>query len=502
MRLAEIEQAIRAAVAARDVPAAVQLLERLLILQPQDWEARLFLAGLYRESGRLRDAVLACDSIIAATPGHGGAWLEKAQTLAAGGSLDAAHSCFAEAARLWPANAVTWAGLAGIDAVRGRGEDAREAALRAIRLDPASLPAASALAQSALETGDIEHALPILADALTRTSGPDSARVTALSLMGDLKDRLNDTKGAFAAYKESKSLLRILYRMRFGDRMPAQRALIQRTEASFRETDVDAWPIPSKQVASQGSFSGHCFLLGYPRSGTTLTQTVLAAIPGVATLEERPTLEACDGDLLLADDAMKRLRALDRQAAQPLREAYWHHVAQAKVGGGHYFVDMDPLKGIRLPIIARLFPQADILVMRRDPRAVIWSCFHTNFAMTSAAWDFADLTDCCLHFDALMGLTTLCLERLPLRAHVVRLEDLVTDFEQESRAMCAALALPWSEDLHRFDRTERARKIGTASAGQVRKGLFDSRDQWRRYERHLEPVMHLLEPWIEKFGYA
>jgi hypothetical protein len=162
---------------------------------------------------------------------------------------------------------------------------------------------------------------------------------------------------------------------------------------------------------------------------------------------------------------------------------------------------MDPLKGTRLPLIARLFPDARILLMRRDPRDVVWSCFHTNFAFTNAAMDFTTLEKAARHYDAMMRLIETARERLPLNVHVVRYEALVRDFDAETNALCAFAGLEWSEELRRFDRTAKTRGVSTASAGQVRKGLYDGSKQWERYAEFLEPVMPVLQPWIDKFGY-
>ena len=169
---------------------------------------------------------------------------------------------------------------------------------------------------------------------------------------------------------------------------------------------------------------------------------------------------------------------------------------------GKLFVDMDPLKGIKLPVIAKLFPDARIIVMRRDPRDVVWSCFHTNFAPSAAAYDFTDLERAARHYDALMTLTELCFEKLPLRRFVLRYEDLVRDFDEVTQALCAFLELEWTERLRDFNTSAAKRNVTTASVSQVRKGLYDGGGQWKRYEDQLAPVLPILEPWIEKFGYS
>ena len=139
--------------------------------------------------------------------------------------------------------------------------------------------------------------------------------------------------------------------------------------------------------------------------------------------------------------------------------------------------------------------------MRRDPRDVVWSCFKTNFAATSGTLEYTTLTRAARHYDALMRLTDLALERLPLAIFELDYRKLIHEFDATTQALCEFAGIPWSEDVRRFDRTAQNRGVSTASAAQVRKGLYDGSGQWWPFAQHLEPVMPLLEPWIARFGY-
>jgi Sulfotransferase family len=186
-----------------------------------------------------------------------------------------------------------------------------------------------------------------------------------------------------------------------------------------------------------------------------------------------------------------------------LRQAYWDKVAASRglPPANGTFVDMDPLKATRLPIIAKLFPQARIVIMRRDPRDVVWSCFHTNFALTSASYEFTDLRNAALHYDAMMRLTETCLARLPLTSHILRYDRLVSDFDTVTQELCAFIDVPWSPDMRHFDRTAKARGVATASAAQVRKPLYNGTRQWERYRAFMDPVLPILQPWVDRYGF-
>jgi hypothetical protein len=337
---------------------------------------------------------------------------------------------------------------------------------------------------------------------VARLPKPSNDRSLAWSLIGDAHDKLGECAAAFAAYAQSKA--------DFGaaNAAPAQTVMRHSAFVGAITAGLEAMRWPEDRAGPvPGEAKVHVFLLGYPRSGTTLVENVLASLPGVAALEERPTLSTADSAVLAGDAAsiVDRLSAFaraDEAEIAPWRQVYWNKVIESGVPPGAVgFVDMDPLKGTRLPLIARLFPRARLLRMMRDPRDVVWSCFRTHFAVTSNTLDFTTLEDTARHYDALMRLIAMAEQRLPITLHEVRYDRLVRDFDTETRAMCAAIGLPWNAAMRQFDRTAKARGVATASVGQVRKGLYDGTRQWERYADQLAPVMPILAPWIERFGY-
>lgn len=486
-----------------DQAGAQALLERALAMEPGNPATLTGLAIFHRQNGRLRDAVLACDAAIKAWPDYPDAWLERGAILSSGGSAEAARRSFAQAARLAPNNAAAHAGLAALAARDGAMDEARTCAQRALAIDPGNIVAASALARAEIAGGHPERAHDLLAPRTAAMAEPGFDRMLALSTLGDALDKLGQHAQAYAAYARSKADFAAIHadagagRLRHGE-------FVEAIAQGFAA--VECWPAASGE-STQGA-PRHVFLLGYPRSGTTLLENILATLPGVAALEERPTLAAADRAFLSGTHAevvagLAQFAALGGTDLEQLRRAYWDKVAEAGIPRETAcFVDMDPLKGTRLPMIARLFPEARILIMRRDPRDVVWSCFRTNFAMTSGTLDFTSIERTARHYDAMMRLTQTCLERLPLHFHEVHYHRLVRDFDATTRAICDFLDLEWNEELRRFDRTAARRGVTTASAGQVQRGLYDGTRQWEPYAEFLAPVMPLLAPWIERFGYS
>lgn len=479
--------------------AALPLLQQVLASLPNDPMTLTSLGGVYREMGRLRDAVLSCDAAIAAAPGHAPSWLERGFVMTAGGSIDAAFECYGRAAMLDPSCAAAYAGMAAIAARRGDSDVARRHAEAALALDPGNVIATCALATVEIECGDTEFAVSRLTLLVSVDTDVKPERVLALNLLGEALDKAGQVDEAFAAYRDGKEAFNTLHSPQFAIREQSHRQFIEMiADGVYALDDVQAWAIPSHVTSPK-----HVFLLGYPRSGTTLVENILASLPDTMALEERPTLREADQAFLGDSQGIARLAALTRDGSKQFQEAYWARVtaARAMPPASGTFVDMDPLKGTRLPIIARLFPDARILIMRRDPRDVVLSCFRTNFALTNAAAEFTDLERTARHYDAMMRLIDLCTERLPIRSYTVRYDQIVHNFDNETRAICAFLAVDWSLALRNFDRTAMARGVSTASAAQVRKPLYDGTRQWERYAKYLAPVMPILQPWVNKFGY-
>lgn len=241
------------------------------------------------------------------------------------------------------------------------------------------------------------------------------------------------------------------------------------------------------------------FLLGFPRSGTTLVATILSGVPGVTILEELPTF--ADAAHFLEPGGLARLTALSAAEVAGYREAWWRVARQSGARSAATVVDMDPFKGLQLPLIGRLFPEAPVIIMRRDPRDVVLSCFRHNFAANIGTVEFRTLASTARHYAAIMAVIAACRPWLANPALDLCYETLVAQPDAEAQRLCDFLGLPWSPDLRDVAGLARRRDIGTASAGQLRRGLYDGSGQWRAFAAELAPVLPVLEPWIDALGY-
>jgi hypothetical protein len=166
------------------------------------------------------------------------------------------------------------------------------------------------------------------------------------------------------------------------------------------------------------------------------------------------------------------------------------------------FVDKQPMNSLHLPVIARLFPGARILVARRDPRDVVLSCFRRRFLMNRYTYELLTLEGAARLYAAAMRILDRTGRLAPLSALTVGHEDLTQDFEGAMGQICAFLGLPWSPALASFSGRVRSKAVATPSASQLARGLnSDGVGQWRRYARQLGSIMSTLDPWVERFGY-
>ena len=484
-----------------DYAGAHRLLQKALALAPGDVLVMGAIGAVLRKEHRFGEALAVLDQVVTAEPRHAAAWLERGYTLEALKSDSAAVESYHRAIALDPNLAPALGKLADIAARRGDADSARELAARAVAIDPLQPSATFALATMDIEAREGAKAEDRLKRLLT-SALKEEDRTRSLTLLGDALDRQDRAEEAFDAWCRAQAIFRTTYEPYLAataDR-PSHRAFLETIAAQVERGPPMKKPGPVPQV--DGAAARHVFLLGYPRSGTTLVENILASAPGVVALEERETLCDTEGVLIANDGFMPDLDAVDPTLLAALRRKYWDRVRSwAGDVDGKIFVDMNPLNGFRLPVIARLFPEARILIMRRDPRDVVLSCFRINFVPSPSAYAFSDLEETARHYDALMRLIETCRARLPLAYHEVRYDRLVADFETTVRALADFVGLEWTEKFHAFDRTAQTRGVRTASATQVRKGLYDGGGRWRRYRDQLAPVLPILAPWVERFGF-
>lgn len=337
--------------------------------------------------------------------------------------------------------------------------------------------------------GRFEEALP-LAEAVPPTINP----VRRARLIAEIADRLGRTEMAFAAYSEMNALA---LAARPAPPGPIYRDYVERSIALVTPEWRAAW----REAALVPDPPSPVFLVGFPRSGTTLLDTLLMNMPDLHVLEELPVMNQVDN--ALGDEA--RLATLDDAEANRLRRLYFETLAGiSPPPPGRTVLDKHPLRMARMAIVNRLFPDAKIIMLERHPYDVVLSCFMANFQLNPAMRSFADLEEAARTYDAVFTAWTRAEAALPLNVHRIRYERMVEDLAGEMRPLLDFLGLPWNEKV--LDNQAAAASRGhvrTASYAQVTEPIYKrAAGRWERYRAQLAPVLPILAPWAERMGYG
>jgi tetratricopeptide (TPR) repeat protein len=476
--------------AAGDLDGAIDALGRARRLRPGVAPIQLNYAMLLAAAGRLRESVEAYEAAARLDPGNSAVQLELGRNYAGLARMDEAEAAYRRALRLDPGIALAWLEL-GIVLERANRLDRLGPLLAEARAH--HVPADEIAYLEALvlrEQGRIEEAL-----ALARRAPADVEPVRRALLIGKLADALGDSSAAFEAFAEAN---------RIAAQEPAAVGAdpegYRRRVAAMTATVSPQW-FAGWTKAAGGTRAAPAFLVGFPRSGTTLLDTLLMGHPGVAVLEEEPILQHVDNAL----GGLERLADLDPGEVERLRGLYFAEVDRlVPDAGGRLVIDKLPLNLLALPLIHRLFPDSRILFAQRHPCDVVLSCFMQSFEINDAMANFLDLGQAARLYDLVLTFWERGREVLPAEVHVVRYEALVEDVEGEARAVLDFLGLPWDPAVLDHRRTAEARgTISTPSYSQVIRPIYrEASGRWERYREHMAPVIPILAPWALRLGYG
>ncbi len=332
--------------------------------------------------------------------------------------------------------------------------------------------------------------------ALLREVPEDVEPIRRVQLEGQFRDRLGDVEGAFAAFTAMNRLFK-LDPSQPEARGQAARAALRDDKATVTPAYYARWRAAGPSAAPRSP----AFLVGFPRSGTTLLDTMLMGHPDVQVLEERPPLREVEAKL----GGLDRLAELDGEAVAALRDDYFAAVGRCiALRPDALLIDKSPLHMNKVPLIHRLFPDARFILALRHPCDAVLSCFMTAFRLNDAMASFLDLATSAEFYDLSFSHWQNCTSLMPVAVHAVRYEDVVDDTEAELRSLLAYLGLEWQSSVIDHVQTARVRGlITTASYAQVTERLYRrASGRWERYRSQLEAVLPLLAPWAEEFGYS
>lgn len=321
-------------------------------------------------------------------------------------------------------------------------------------------------------------------------------------MLGDLFDRIGDSAQAMAAFKESNRLIGTYERPQGVDKND-YRARITMLSEYFSHADPARWT----KFEPDDEHLDPVFLIGFPRSGTTLLDVILRGHPEITTLEEYPLISAAVSELKKCDGGEPdAIATLTPEQTGRIRAAYFNERARHLDDRSQtkpVIIDKLPLNLIEAGFIHRIFPKARFILALRHPCDSVLSCYMHTFKLNSAMANFLTLEDAAYLYDKAFTLWELYRRTLPLPVYEIRYEDIVTDLEGTVRPLISFLDLDWHEGVLDHTGTAKKTRIDTPSYNQVVEPIYKRADgRWTKYQDALEPVLPILRPWIERHGYA
>ena len=503
---------------------AARLYRAIADHDPRDFESRAQLGLCLIALGDHQGAMTALGQSLALRPDQPAIRAKLAEAQAAAGQADEGLRAARAAARTLPYDPLVRVTIARLEDLAGRPERAEAALQEALALDPRCAPAMLALADLLERNNHVEAlarlidrmdaaGLPVAETALPRArllyrrgeyecalaaamASPEQAAGGARAqIIGQAKDRLGDPAGAFESFEEMNRLSAL--ETSGTERMAAE----YRAEVALRTESVTATSHAMWRGRPSADRPAPAFLFGFPRSGTTLLDTMLTGHPDALVLEERPILHAV-GEAL---GSPHRLAGLGQSELDRLRNLYFERLArEAGDWKGRLVVDKLPLGIVDTALVHRIFPDARFAFVERHPCDVVLSCFMTRFDPKGGMANMLRLEDVAKLYDLVMGHWLRCRQVFPLDVHTIRYERMIEDPENELRPLARFLGLDWRDALldHRRSAGERS-YIATPSYAQVTEPLYTrARGRWERYRAQIEPVMPILKPWCDLMGYA
>jgi tetratricopeptide (TPR) repeat protein len=441
--------------------------------------------------GRDDDALEAISAAVDREPANIELLLAKASHQSLLHKMEASEASYRRIIDVDPANATAHLGLALVYELSNRGDDlaalAKEAESRSV--SPNALRFINAY--HFRRTKQFEKGLAELEQV------PDELETSRrLHLLAQLLDGLGRHEEAFSAFSRMNELFRE------DVTQPEERgASYRNTVRRAREVVTQDWVHAWRSEAAPDSRPAPVFLVGFPRSGTTLLDTILMGHPQIEVLEEEPALRKA----MTVLDEFEGLPTVTDEHIRAARDVYFETAASVTpLASGKLLIDKNPLTMNLLPLVRRLFPEARVILALRHPCDVVLSCFMANFRLNDGMANFLRLESAADLYDASFGYYEHVQSLMPLPAHAVSYENIVADRARELRALFDFLGLDWHDAVldHQATALKRGR-IKTASYAQVVEPIYTrSAGRWHNYRKQLEPVLPVLQPWIDKFGYS
>ncbi len=463
---------------------ARNLLERCLELAPGFHAARQNYALVLHRLNLPEQALAEIETLLAVDADNPGYRNLKAVVLCRIGEYAPAIDIYADLLEKYPGNPSVWMSYGHALKTEGHTARAIEAYRRSVRIQPSYGEVWWSLAN--LKTIRFsEDDLAVMREQLVREDIGDDDRLHLEFAIGKALEDTCDFEASFGHYARGNAIRRSQLHYSAGETQARVEHIRQRYTAEFFQARAGAG-CPARDPI---------FIVGLPRSGSTLLEQILSSHSQVEGTMELPEITSItrmlreQGDATGAMPYHQSLAGLDAEGLRELGQRYLDHTRIQRKTDAPLFIDKMPNNFMHIGLIHLMLPNARIIDARRHPMACGFSVFKQHFArgqsfsysLEDIGRYYSDYVALMAHFDVM----------LPDRIHRVFYERMVEDTEEEVRRLLDYCGLPFEDSCLRF--FENARPVRTASSEQVRRPIYrEGVDHWRNYAPWLGPLEQAL----------
>jgi tetratricopeptide (TPR) repeat protein len=497
---------------------------------PFGWKV---LGGLFQKTGRISESLAANQKTVEINPKDPEAHYNLGITFQKLGRLDEAEGSYRQAIALKPDFAEAHYNLGITFQKLGTLEEARVSYEHAIALKPRNAEAYLNLCELLEKSNKLDEVLFVIKNAIGKVVEKeayfllyealilfrkeeyqaaerlikkiikeeldDNRKISFLKLKADWHHYKKEYKFAFEVIKSMNKIIKDSPEYK---KYATKKYLKQQREKIFQIERLQEKS--SYKIETQETWLQPTFLIGFPRSGTTLLDTILRTHSGIDVVEEQPMLLKMESELGNFP-TISLIEKIDNALAKNMSGIYLKELEKyCNINNYKVVIDKLPLNILNTALINRIFPQSKFILALRHPLDCIMSCWMQNFQMSPAMANMVDLDRIVDFYCTAMEVLYICKKRYGLKIHRVRYEDLVLDFRGEISNILEFLDLKWEDELTNYKKTALSReRIRTPSYSQVVKPIYNTASyRWKNYEQYLEPYKSQLAPWMKNYGYS
>ena len=325
--------------------------------------------------------------------------------------------------------------------------------------------------------------------------------VIRLTTLAKCYDRMDKNKNAFDCFTKANSLFPEIKKINVFDKKRYLKS-IEIRKKYFTKNNLKKWKVLKYPEINQEPV----FLIGFPRSGTTLLDSILRSHPQIEVVEEKPMVKKIVDSLeQLPEKGLNSLEKININDLKKIRKIYFDSLKiQTKdKSNKKIYIDKLPLNIVHAAEICKIFPKAKFILSLRHPHDCVLSCFMQNFTMNDAMANFLNIDDAANLYDVVMNLWIQYISIFKINYHEIKYESLVEDFNPTVESVLSFLGLSWDKSVLKYaDVAKKRKNIATPSYNQVTKPIYShAHGRWKRYEKEIKNIYPILKPWVKKFDY-